>query len=109
MTRITKELKPFLRSFSREAAALLHQEQSWLELGGKTTYSLTSLKIHVHTSLESTKAERMWLMDSSQGLIKQIKLTYLDEILDFSTNIKHQVPRFPSSLCSLTKTKIMHK
>jgi hypothetical protein len=59
VTRITKEMKPFLRSFSREAAALLHQEQSRLELGGKTTYSLNSLKIHVHTFLESTKAERM--------------------------------------------------
>jgi hypothetical protein len=61
---MTKELKPFRRPFSIETVAFLHQEQKRLELGGKT-FSPSSLNKHAHTSLESTQAERIWLMDSS--------------------------------------------
>jgi hypothetical protein len=62
---MTKESKPFRRPFSMETVAFLHQEQNRLEERGGKTFSSSSLNKHTHSSLESTHAERMWLMDSS--------------------------------------------
>jgi hypothetical protein len=56
VTKMTKVLKPFLRSSSRDSAALLHQVWKLLEgLGGLFLSSLGSLKIQVQTSLESSR------------------------------------------------------
>jgi hypothetical protein len=60
---MTKELNPFCRPFSTETVAFLHQEQKRLEELGNTTFIPSSLNKHTHTSLESTHAKRMWLMD----------------------------------------------